>query len=89
MPITERNICEVINQIKAIVPQDRPLQLELDELKRSCLYTAPEAQRRRWLELSEILSLDIGDSARSPDPWAKQVALIVAGGENGQSVQPC
>jgi hypothetical protein len=81
--LPERNIGEVIDRIKAEVPDDLPaLHAELADLRSSVTYTAPEMMRQCWLRLANIL----GENLPDPDmegcaAWVKKVQRIVTAQE--------
>lgn len=71
-----RDICDVIKRIKAQIPNDHLVQLELNSLETVACYTPPETSQRHWIELSQILYKNLGN----PDTeWKLEVLKIVRG----------
>ena len=46
-----RNIGDVIDRVKAELPMDHPMLIQLDHLMTSVRYTPPEQMRMRWGQL--------------------------------------
>lgn len=56
MGMADRNIIEVINEIKNHISEKQELVTRLDKIIDSVYYTAPEAMYLRWNQLAELLS---------------------------------
>lgn len=74
----QRDICNVIDQIVSVIPRDElaALMPELQQIKDRALYTAPELQRERWVDLCAFLNSNLGPPQFS---WQREVAEIVSG----------
>ncbi len=74
-----RSISVVIDRVKAELPDGYvDLTARLDQVKRDCLYTAPEQMGRRWQALCIILSETLPDPAADNTPeWAKKIGRII------------
>jgi hypothetical protein len=71
-----RDISEVIDQIAAVVPlEESGLHIDLDKLRTSCAFTAPEVMPERWQQLGFLLEDSLGEPAGVA--WKEQVQAIV------------
>jgi hypothetical protein len=78
----ERNIVDVMEQIKNEIPDDcqiRDTLLDgLESIKESALYTAPEANFNNWNRLVDLLGCYLDE----PDnPWKQNIQKIMSGGQ--------
>jgi hypothetical protein len=80
----ERNIAEVIEAIKTLIPKAEDPYFEypdrLDRIVTSSFYTAPEAMHIRWGELGALLT-ELSVGLITP-PWLLQIGRIVRGEED-------
>lgn len=52
-----RDITDVITAILAHVPEsEKDLRIDLEDIHGKAMYTAPEVMRRRWHDLSALIS---------------------------------
>jgi hypothetical protein len=71
-----RNIADVIDRILDVVPTEMiSLRVQLDALKESAIFTAPEAMGRRWSMLADILTDALPTT--STEAWQDKVGRIV------------
>jgi len=71
----DRNIVDVIERIKAEIPEsETSLHSDLEHIKYSSLFTAPEVMVNLWHKLSITLEYGIQDHESD---WAQKVARIV------------
>ena len=71
-----RNIVDVINQIKATIPEDDKLHSDLDKVVYDVSFTAPEVMILRWQSLQNHLSYRFKHEMKTP--LARKVQLIFA-----------
>ncbi|TAK59521.1 hypothetical protein [Methylobacter sp.] len=75
--VKPRHLPDVIDKILKALPKNHEAREGLEDLKESAMYTAPEAMRDRWLQLSAVLN----DKLSWPPKlaWECLVDDIVAG----------
>ena len=74
-----RNICDVIEKINAVIPQDHPIRDEwihnVEKISKKSIYTAPEIYWCLWLELSQLCLLHM--QQYKEEQWAIEVDAIM------------
>ncbi len=79
--MSESYLPDVIDQIRAEIPDDfekkRELEVELDRVRRSALYSAPEIMTTRWNQAAEVLNRLL--PAPPAAPWQERIRQIFAG----------
>jgi hypothetical protein len=85
----QRDITKVIDEVLALIPDSEPakrsLILELGEIKRQAIYTAPECMSALWREASRIL-----DQYTTPEPEDyHQKMMLIWNGKDVESNKRC
>ena len=81
--MTTRNIGEVIDRIKAAIPEGAKIKLvglkelrrNLDHIKENAGYTAPELQGNNWHSLCTLLNNTVAFPPETP--WQQEVHDII------------
>jgi hypothetical protein len=74
-----RNICDVIDQINNVIPQEHPIRniwnYEVEKISKKSIYTAPEIYWCIWLELSQLCLLHM--QPYKEEQWVCEVNTIM------------
>lgn len=74
-----RDIVKVIEMIQAVLPPTRiGMKGDLDKVKRSAMFTAPEAMAPRWEQLAEVMNSYITPDGVLHYEWMVKAAAIFA-----------
>jgi hypothetical protein len=84
---TQRNIADVIDQIKPILVSNGVNCARLDHIRESSFYRAPEDMLPAWRALVAFLTAVVPVTPDAPD-WVRRVAAIVNGHERAVSSWP-
>ena len=79
-----RNICDVIERVKALIPKDAYVSMfnALERIQLEAVYQHPERQRVFWIETTTLLTADLPSPYGGESPeWVKQVGRIMRGEE--------
>jgi hypothetical protein len=79
--MSDRNICDVIDRVLAVIPAEHAesIRPRLTSLRSSASFSAPELMQDRWLSFAVILGEEVGPPGDVP--WKLKVQAIFNGKE--------
>ena len=82
----KRNICDVIERLERIIPENDPVQVQLKKLRHDSAYVAPEIAVDDWWKLCEIMNARVIGGGDEKPEWFEQSLAIVNGTDGSLNV---